>query len=83
MVRVLSLLWSLALAFLVTSISFFYVQSDFRHGFPFSYAKEIVSDEGALTYDINYWSLALDVFIWWILFSMIWIIVKNYVLELD
>ncbi|HEY4695183.1 MAG TPA: hypothetical protein VIH52_04470 [Candidatus Nanoarchaeia archaeon] len=83
MVRVLSLLWTLVLAILTTSVSFFYIQKEFRHGFPFSFARETISDSGVASYTFNYWSVALDIFVWWILFSMIWIIVKNYILELD
>jgi hypothetical protein len=83
MVRVLSLLWTLVLAILTTGVSFFYSQNDFKHGFPFSFARETVGDQGTLTYTFNYWSVVLDIFIWWMLFSMIWIIVKNYILELD
>ncbi len=83
MVRVLSLLWTFGLAILTTALSFFYIQSEFRHGFPFTFATEIVASDGTLAYKVNYWLIALDIFVWWLLFSMVWIIVRNYILELD
>lgn len=86
MVRVLSLLWTFLLAMLVTGVSFFYIRSGVDRGFPFSFAKDTpITIDGNATFSINYnyWLLAFDVIIWWLLFSVLWIIIKNYVLELD
>ncbi len=83
MVRVISLVWALALSVAITSVSFFYIRDDFKHGFPFSFARDQISSYGTTTYSINYWSVAFDILIWWLLFSLLWIIVKNYILELD
>lgn len=83
MVRVLSLIWTLVLSFGVTSVSFFYVRDEIKHGFPFSFAKDSLTGDGTTSFSFNYWSVALDVLIWWLLFSLLWIIVKNYILELD
>lgn len=83
MVRVLSLVWTLTLAVAITSVSFFYIRDDIKHGFPFSFAKDILNGDGTSGFNINYWSIAFDILVWWLLFSLLWIIVKNYVLELD
>ncbi len=83
MVRVLSLLWTFGLAILTTCLSFFYVQSEFRHGFPLTFSSEVVASDGTLAYKTSFWLIAIDVIIWWLLFSMLWIMVRNYILELD
>jgi len=83
MVRVLSLVWTLLLSLSITSVSFFYVREDFKHGFPFSFAKDQFASDGTTTYSLNYFSVAFDILVWWLLFSLLWIIIKNYVLELD
>lgn len=86
MVRVLSLLWTLLSSVGVTALSFYYVSetaAEVRHGFPFSYARETVNSFGEEVVRFNYVSIIIDVVIWWVLFSLIWLIIKNYVLELD
>ena len=83
MVRVISLLWTLALSIVVTGISYFYIQNVNSRGFPFYFTHEVIASDGSTVTTVNYWSVALDVFVWWILFSMVWIIVKNYILQLD
>lgn len=80
MIRILSLLWTLILALVVTGVSFFYIRGDAR-GFPFSFSKEVVDASGYASFDLNIWSLALDLVFWWLLFSMVWIILKNYIFE--
>jgi hypothetical protein len=50
-------------------------------GFPFSFSKgsaEQISTNGV---DINAWSVILDVIFWWLIFSVLWIILKNYIFE--
>ena len=86
MVRVLSLLWTFVLAALVTAVSFFYIRGGVDRGFPFSFAKDTLgtTDGNTIyTFSYNYWLLAFDLIIWWLLFSVLWIIIKNYILELD
>jgi hypothetical protein len=71
---------------LVTAVSFFYIRGGVDRGFPFTFAKEtpvVVDGNTDLVFSYNYWLLAFDVIIWWLLFSVLWIIVKNYILELD
>ncbi|OGY26606.1 MAG: hypothetical protein A2Z24_02185 [Candidatus Woykebacteria bacterium RBG_16_44_10] len=80
MIRVLSLLWTLILAFIVTGISFFYVRGDTR-GFPFSFSKEIVDQGSVGSLHFTVGSLVLDAIFWWFLFSVLWIILKNYIFE--
>lgn len=83
MVRVLSLLWTLILSLLTTAVSFFYIREETRHGFPFTFAKDNFSADGSVGYDFNFFSVAFNLLVWWILFSLVWLIVKNYVLEAD
>ena len=83
MVRVISLLWTLVLAILVTMLSFFYIQESIKHGFPFSFAQEAVAVDGTIAYNFNIWSIALDIIVWWLLFSLTWIIIRNYILQVD
>ena len=78
MIRVLSLIWTLFLALIVTGISFFYIRGNAR-GFPFTFSKEISDQVGK--FDFNVWSIALDVVFWWLLFSILWIVLKNYIFE--
>ncbi|OGY21300.1 MAG: hypothetical protein A2126_02435 [Candidatus Woykebacteria bacterium GWB1_45_5] len=80
MIRVLSLLWTLVLSLIVTGISFFYIRSDSR-GFPFSFSKEIADQGSVGGLHFNFGSLVLDVIFWWFLFSILWLILKNYIFE--
>jgi len=79
MIRVLLLLWTLALSLIVTGISFFYVRGE-AHGFPLAFARE-VAGQGGGSFKFNVWSAALDVIFWWLLFSILWVILKNYIFE--
>ena len=83
MVKALSLLWTLLLAVIVTAISFFYIRGEVKHGFPFTLARDSFNTDGTVGYHVNYFSVAFDVLVWWVLFSLVWVIVKNYVLEAD
>ena len=83
MIRALSLLWTLLLSTVITGISFFYVREETRHGFPLTFAKDSFGSDGSLGYDFNYFSVVFNLLIWWVLFSLVWVIVKNYVLEAD
>jgi uncharacterized BrkB/YihY/UPF0761 family membrane protein len=79
MLRVLSLLWTLMLSLVVTGVSFFYVRGE-NHGFPFTFSRG-VTDQGTESLQFNAWSVVLDVLFWWFLFSVLWIILKNYIFE--
>lgn len=83
MIRALSLLWTLLASLLITGVSFFYIREDQSHGFPLSFATDSYLSNGTVGYDFNYFSVAFNILIWWILFSLVWVIVKNYVLEID
>ena len=80
MIRALSLLWTLLLAVIVTAISFFYIRGEDR-GFPFSFSEGTVEQIQVNGFQLNGWSVALDIIFWWLLFSMVWIILKNYIFE--
>lgn len=82
MVRIFSLIWTLILSLLVTAISFFYIREE-KVGFPFSFATDTEGQGFAGTgIEINFWSLILDIIFWWFLFSILWLILKNYVFDL-
>ena len=83
MLRVLYLFWTLIAALLVTGLSFFYISGEAKHGFPFTFATEVKDgvSGGEILLKFNSWSLVLDIMFWWILFSILLIIVKNYVFE--
>jgi len=83
MIRIASLIWTLLISLLITSLSFFYIRGELR-GFPFSFAKQVLDNgSGALLgYDFNIWLLAFDIVFWWLLFSILVIILKNYVFDL-
>ena len=83
MLRVLYLFWTLIAALLVTGLSFFYISGEAKHGLPLTFAAEVKDgvSGGEILLKLNSWSLVLDVIFWWILFSILLIIVKNYVFE--
>ena len=80
MIRVLSLLWTLVLGIIVTGVSFFYIRGEAR-GFPFTFSRESGEQLDIAKFDFNVWSVALNVIFWWLLFSILWIVLKNYIFE--
>ena len=85
MLRVFYLFWTLVVSLLVTSFSFFYVSEEIKHGFPFTFAKSVENgvNGGEILLKFNVWTLLFDILFWWLLFSILLIIVKNYVFESD
>ncbi|MEX0617302.1 MAG: hypothetical protein WD231_05920 [Candidatus Woykebacteria bacterium] len=85
MIRVFYLFWTLIASFLVTGFSYFYVSSQGAHGFPFSFATEVEDGivGGEIVLKFKVWMLVFDLLFWWILFSILLVIVKNYVFESD
>lgn len=85
MLRVFYLFWTLIVSLLVTSFSFFYVSEEIKHGFPFTFAKGVENgvNGGEILLKFNVWTLLFDILFWWLLFSILLIIVKNYVFESD
>ncbi|OGM57329.1 hypothetical protein A3A50_00895 [Candidatus Woesebacteria bacterium RIFCSPLOWO2_01_FULL_38_20] len=83
MIKVFYLIWSLLLALPITMLSFFYLRNGNLRGFPFSFAKEITieASEGHRSLNFNIWIGLLDLFFWWLVFSILLVVVKNYVLE--
>ncbi|HEX7456194.1 MAG TPA: hypothetical protein VF303_01885 [Candidatus Nanoarchaeia archaeon] len=80
MIRILSLLWTLVIALIVTGISFFYIRGEAR-GFPFTFSKGTANQISINGLEINIWSVILDVIFWWLIFSILWIVLKNYIFE--
>jgi len=85
MLRVFYLFWTLIVALLVTGFGYFYIRADGGHGFPVTFATEVEnsSGNGELVLSFNGIALGLNVLFWWFLFSILLIVVKNYVFESD
>jgi ribose/xylose/arabinose/galactoside ABC-type transport system permease subunit len=79
MLRVFSLIWTLIVSLAVVGLSFFYIRGDSR-GFPFSFAKEITNG-GNASFHVNGYLLTFDIIFWWLIFSILWVVLKNYVFE--
>ncbi len=80
MIRALSLLWTLLLAVIVTVISFFYLRGESR-GFPLTFAGGSLEQIQERGLEFNWLLVFLDILFWWLIFSMVWIILKNYIFE--
>ena len=80
MIRIYSLFWTLLVAVFITGLSFFYIRGDLR-GFPFTFSKQVIYQVDGNRFEFNVWSAALDVIFWWLIFSILWIILKNYIFE--
>ncbi len=92
MIKISSLLWSLLAGLIVSSVSYFYITREGSHGFPFRFVQEATQsasatlDIGAKGYEkINFSFLvfALDLLFWWLLFSIVLVVIKNYVFNKD
>lgn len=82
MIRISSLIWTLILSLAVSGLGFFYIREGMR-GFPLAFAEEV--EGGGLAgsgLDANIWILLIDIVFWWFVFSILWIILKNYVFDL-
>lgn len=82
MIRISSLIWTLILSLAVSGLGFFYIREEMR-GFPLAFAEE-VEGSGLVGsgFDANIWILLIDIVFWWFVFSILWIILKNYVFDL-
>ncbi len=76
------MLWTMVASFVASSVSFFYLREGTKHGFPFSFAREVVV-EGNLQIQSNVLSYIFDIIFWGFLFSILLIVIKNYVFEVD
>lgn len=92
MIKISALLWSFLVALIVSSVSYFYITSSGSHGFPFRFAQEATMSAsaaleiGARGYEkISFSTLvfALDLLFWWLLFSIVLVVIKNYVFDKD
>lgn len=90
MIKVSALLWSLLAALVVAGISYFYLSTTGGHGFPFHFAQEatksasaVIETDGVIYQKVafNYWVFALDLIFWWLLFSILLVVIKNYVFD--
>lgn len=90
MIKISALLWSFLLALVVSGISYFYVTSNLGHGFPFHFAQEATQSASATLSTLekalpkvsfNIWVFSLDLLFWWLLFSILLVIIKNYVFD--
>jgi hypothetical protein len=64
----------------VTGVSFFYISEEAR-GFPFKLATQ-VTDVGDFDFKLNTWGLVFDIVFWWLILSVLWLVLKNYVFDI-
>ena len=92
MIKISSLLWSLLVALIVSSVSYFYITREGSHGFPFRFVQEATQSAaaaleiGAKGYEkisFSFLVFALDLLFWWLLFSIVLVVIKNYVFDKD
>ena len=82
MIRISSLIWTLILSLAISGLGFFFIKEGMR-GFPLAFAKEVENSGLAGTgFEGNIWILIIDIVFWWFVFSVLWIILKNYVFDL-
>lgn len=90
MIKISLLLWTFLSALIISGISYFYVSISLGHGFPFHFAQEATQSASATLSTIekalpkvafNIWVFSLDLLFWWLLFSILLVIIKNYVFD--
>ena len=75
MIKVFYLFWTLLVAIAVTLVSFFYMQKGFLRGFPLGFYNTERQNSFIVL------SFAVDLIFWWILFSILLVIIKNYIFD--
>lgn len=90
MIKISALLWSFLAALIISGLSFFYVNNVGGHGFPFRFAQE-ASQSASASFEVgsqafakvgfNYWIFTIDLLFWWLLFSILLVILRNYIFE--
>lgn len=92
MIKISSLLYSLLAGLSVSGLSYFYINSTGSHGFPLRFAQEATqsasasletSGGGVEKIDFSWLLFGLDLLFWWLLFSILLVVVKNYVFDND
>jgi hypothetical protein len=90
MIKVSLLLWTLLTGLITSGVSYFYVSDSLGHGFPFHFAQEAtrsasaaitISEKALPKVDFNFLIFSLDLLFWWLLFSILLVIIKNYVFD--
>jgi uncharacterized ion transporter superfamily protein YfcC len=74
---------------MISGLSYFYVSGSLGHGFPFHFAQEasqsasaaLMASSALPKVDFNFLVFGLDLLFWWLLFSMLLVIIKNYVFD--
>ena len=92
MIKVSSLLWSFLASLISSGLSYFYINALGSHGFPFKFAQEATQSASASLetgvkavekVKFSFWIFALDLLFWWLLFSILLVVIRNYVFERD
>lgn len=92
MIKISALFYSFLISLLVSLLSYFYVTDTGSRGFPLRFAQEATESASATldsntkmfeVLDFTFWVFALDLVFWWLLFSILLVVVKNYVIDGD
>ena len=85
MIRIFYLIWTLISSLLTTGLSFFYIRNEVSRGFPFSFAKEVLGQGGGqgISFEFKTFVVAFDIIFWWLIFSVLLVIIKNYIFEAE
>ena len=88
MIRISDLFWTLLTSLTTTLLSYFYVNKTHSSGYPLTYFKleeapAALSNQliGQWVGKINYFSFVLDLLFWWLIFSTLLVLVKNYLFD--
>lgn len=76
MIRVGSLLWSLIVAVAVSGLSLFYTQNN-KAGYPFAAIYQTETGESIFNWTVFF----ADLIFWWLIFSILLVVVKNYLID--
>lgn len=88
MIKVNYLFWTFLIGLLASLLSYFYPQGSGLHGYPLTYYRLVESQSTISNQLVGKWEgnfntliFALDLLFWWLIFSTLLVIVKNYVLD--
>lgn len=88
MIKISYLFWTLLASLFTTLLSYFYIADASLHGYPFAYYHLVEKSDtisnmliGQYKGNVNYIILGVDILFWWLIFSTLLVIVKNYIFD--